>query len=252
MFFFCSIFSFVLSMILWELLSACGMLVPAGGLLANQSLLLRSLLAVLHVHACHHVRARRCSRGRDALSIGISAQPALTWRPPACALPRSLGLFGASAFFPLITTLLEKYLVSRIVSGNNLKMPRAYLYYDLVLSFSIAITAGLSSAFIRLISGLFTAYTKLVMFQMPVMPDSMGTSDAGLSSYGSLMKCRYLCIFEELGLVDGHFVEYTPSEEWYDTQRKLEVEHEAEVVGPRKRDVSYDTEARGLEPTRAI
>ena len=101
-----------------------------------------------------------------------------------------LGLFGASAFFPIMLSLLEKYIISRVVSKNFIKLPRVYLYYDLIISFTVAMTAGLSAAFIRLISGLITAYFRLVTLQIPVLTGALASGDSGLSTYGGLMKCR--------------------------------------------------------------
>ena len=53
-----------------------------------------------------------------------------------------------------------------------------------------ALTAGVSAAFARLISGLVASYLKLVFLSMPVLPSQLGTSDAGFSAYGGLMKTR--------------------------------------------------------------
>ena len=45
------------------------------------------------------------------------------------------------------------------------------------------------------------------------MPPALGTADAGLSVYGSLLKSRYMCIFEELALVRHRSVEYSDAPE---------------------------------------
>jgi len=124
-----------------------------------------------------------------------------------------LGLFGTSMAFPVLMVLLEKFVVQQVVNKNEIKLPRTYLYYDLALAFSVAFTAGLSASFIRLITGLFSAYMKLVTLYDPVMPPALGTADAGLSVYGSLLKSRYMCIFEELALVRHRSVEYSDAPE---------------------------------------
>lgn len=120
-----------------------------------------------------------------------------------------LGLFGASMIFPILLTMMEKFVISQVVSKNFIKMPRAYLYYDLCISFTVAMTAGLSAAFIRLISGIINAYLCLVTLSVPVLSGAFAAGDAGLATYGGLMKCRYMVIMEELGFISGHEVEYT-------------------------------------------
>ena len=155
-----------------------------------------------------------------------------------------LGLLGTGLLSPVLSSLVEKMVIKQMVDGNNIKMPCAYLYYDIAMSFTAALTAAISGTFMRLISGLVTAFCKLLFFDVPVLPERFGTADAGLSAYGSLMKCRYMCIFGELGLGSAA-LEYKPSEEWLDAHAEelAAAEEDAaeryapsgiEVVGPRR------------------
>ena len=101
-----------------------------------------------------------------------------------------LGLFGIGLLSPILSSVLEKLVIKQMVDGNTIKMPRAYMYYDIAMSFSAALTAAISGTFMRLISGLVTAFCKLLFFDDPVLPARFGTADAGLSAYGALLKCR--------------------------------------------------------------
>ena len=133
-----------------------------------------------------------------------------------------LGLFGASMVVPILMGVLESTLIKQIFVKSTIKLPRTYLLYDFCISFTLALTAGVSNAFTRLITGLISAYLKLVFLSEPVLPSQLGTSDAGFSAYGGLMKTRYMVIMEELKLVSHHYVTYTPAPEWELAQKEIE------------------------------
>lgn len=131
-----------------------------------------------------------------------------------------LGLFGASMIVPILMGFLQSTVIKQIFNKSFVKMPRTYLWYDFCISFTLALTAGVSTAFVRLISGLISAYMKLVFLSEPVLPSQLGTADSGLAAYGGLMKTRYMVIMEELKFISHHQVEYTLAPEWVEAQAK--------------------------------
>ena len=155
-----------------------------------------------------------------------------------------LGLLGTGLISPILSSMMEKMVIKQIVNGNNIKMPRVFMYYDIAMSFSAALTAAISGTFMRLISGLITAFCKLIFFDDPVLPARFGTADAGLSAYGALMKCRYMCIFDELGLSSTE-LEYKPSEEWLEVHNGGDDEQDPVPLGWQPTMITSEAGLRG-------
>lgn len=72
-----------------------------------------------------------------------------------------LGALGAGIAVPIVLGVVQGFALTRVVDKSLMKMPRVFMTYDSVITFTVALTAGLTAAVVRLFTGLVSAYVKL-------------------------------------------------------------------------------------------
>ena len=82
-----------------------------------------------------------------------------------------------------------------LANGNRVVSPRLLLWWDTLNTFGPGAVLAVGAAFQRFLLGTVHLFCKLLIFQVPILPERLALFDAGFGIYGSLMKARYASIF---------------------------------------------------------
>jgi hypothetical protein len=113
-------------------------------------------------------------------------------------------LFGGPLFKALWKTVRNKLLSCCVVKDNHVYSARALLWFDFLYSLTFGAFVGLGGAFARFTLGVIHLLCKLVLFADPILPHRLSFFDSAYGSYGALMKCRYMSLFDALDEQEQH------------------------------------------------
>jgi hypothetical protein len=113
-------------------------------------------------------------------------------------------LFGGPLFKALWKTVRNKLLSCCVVKDNHVYSARGLLWFDFLYSLTFGAFVGLGGAFARFALGVIHLLCKLVLFADPILPHRLSFFDSAYGSYGALMKCRYMSLFDALEEQEQH------------------------------------------------
>jgi hypothetical protein len=85
-------------------------------------------------------------------------------------------------------------------------VPRLFLGFDAVMSFTVGLIGGASGALQRLAMAVGFAFVRTALLTEPVLPAVLALHDPAFAAHGAMMKSRFAGVLDPVGLGDGSAV----------------------------------------------